>query len=128
MSAANDGTGGGHERPERRHAEITPAELVQWQERGAEVIDVREEFELLRGRIPGARNLPMSRFLEEAGALGERTVVLVCASGSRSRSVAEYLIRSGFPSEVANLTDGMVGWREEGRATEGGLEPGLEPG
>ncbi len=122
MNAGNHGPVSGQ--PEGRHAEITPAELVEWQERGAEVIDVREEFELLRGYIPGARNLPMSGFLEAAGTLGERPVVLVCTSGSRSRNVAEFLVRSGFPNEVANLTDGMLAWREEGREVTGGLEAG----
>lgn len=99
----------------RRHAEVSSAELVEWQAKGAEVIDVREEFELLGGIIPGSRSVPMSSFLEVAPTLGDRPVVLVCAAGSRSRSVAEYLVRNGFPSDVANLENGMAEWREEGR-------------
>ena len=79
------------------------------------VIDVREESELLRGVIPGARSLAMSTFLDAVGTLGERDVVLVCSSGSRSRAVAEYLVGNGFPAEVANFSGGMVEWREEGR-------------
>ena len=97
------------------HAEIGAAELLEWQARGARVVDVREEFELLNGVIPGAESLPLSRFLDGVDGLAGVPVVFVCASGSRSRDAAAYLARQGFEHEVANFSGGMKGWREEGR-------------
>lgn len=97
------------------HAELGCGELEEWRQKGAIIVDVREEFELLSGVIPGSISVPMSELLERLDELGGAPVVLVCASGSRSRRVAEYLCENGFRHAVANLTGGLKGWREEGR-------------
>lgn len=100
------------------HTEIGSAELVRWrEEQDAQIIDVREEIELLNGIIPGAVSLPLSQFLDRLEELEAKPVVFVCASGGRSRDAAAYLVRQGFEHEVANLTGGMHEWRSEGRET-----------
>lgn len=106
-----------------QHAEISSAELVEWQAKGAQVVDVREEIELLNGVIPGAVSVPISRFVEQVAELDERPVVFVCVSGSRSRNAAAYLVQQGFEHEVANLTHGMNEWRAEGRAVDRFVPP-----
>ncbi|MFZ5639411.1 MAG: rhodanese-like domain-containing protein [Bacillota bacterium] len=42
----------------------------------------------------------------------DKKVVIVCASGSRSPQVAEYLVQLGYP-EVYNLSDGLMVWTGE---------------
>lgn len=110
--------------PAGRHAELTCAELEQWQQRGATVVDVREPYELLNGVIPGAVSLPISQFLQRQDELGQGSLVFVCTSGARSRSVAEYLVQHDHPGQVANLADGMNEWRAEGRPVASWRPPG----
>jgi len=98
------------------HAEITAEELLEWQARGAKVVDVREEFELLNGVIPGAISLPLSRFMAGLEELKQGPVVFVCVTGTRSREAVAFVARQGYGHEVANYTGGMTEWRAAGRA------------
>ncbi len=100
--------------------EIHPADVNEWLERNAHLIDVREEWEFSAGCIPGSVNIPMSEVQERMKPDG-RPVVLICASGGRSGQVAQYLSANGF-SEVANLLGGMVAWKAQGNDVE--LEAG----
>jgi sulfur dioxygenase len=87
-----------------------------------QVVDVREreEFTGPLGRIPGAVLIPL-------GMLGQRTqeiakdkpVVTVCRAGGRSAQATNILRQAGF-EDVANLSGGMLRWRTEGCAVEGG--------
>lgn len=97
------------------HAEITAEELVEWQARGAKVVDVREEFELLNGLIPGAISLPLSRFMAGLELLKQGPVVFVCVTGTRSRQAAAFVARQGFGHEVGNYSGGMMEWRQARR-------------
>ncbi|MDR8459892.1 rhodanese-like domain-containing protein, partial [Acinetobacter baumannii] len=46
-------------------------------------------------------------------------ILLVCASGGRSSSAAEYLVGQGFSKEqVGNLEGGTYGWMSAGLAVE----------
>jgi len=73
-----------------------------------QLVDVREPVEVATGMLPGAVNIPMSKFVERVNELDpERPVVLVCRSGNRSGQVAEYLSGHGF-TKVVNLTGGMM--------------------
>jgi rhodanese-related sulfurtransferase len=65
---------------------------------------------------------------ERAGELAkDRPIVAVCRAGSRSAQATAILREAGF-SDVANLAGGMLRWRSEGHAVEGGsaLDPILE--
>ena len=89
-----------------------------------QLLDVREaaEFNDALGHIAGAQLLPLS---ELSGRLQEldkqRPVVAVCRSGTRSAQACVLLTRAGFP-QVANLAGGMLRWRAQGHAVEGGLD------
>jgi rhodanese-related sulfurtransferase len=49
----------------------------------------------------------------------DKPVVAVCRAGSRSAHATAILQKAGF-SNVANLPGGMLRWRGEGRAVDGG--------
>jgi sulfur dioxygenase len=87
-----------------------------------QILDVREtaEFGGPLGHIRGAVLIPLGELAERAGELGhDRPIVAVCRAGSRSAQATAILQQAGF-KDVANLTGGMLRWRAEGHAVEGG--------
>ncbi|MBB4844858.1 glyoxylase-like metal-dependent hydrolase (beta-lactamase superfamily II)/rhodanese-related sulfurtransferase [Paucibacter oligotrophus] len=104
--------------------EITPHALEEGLAGAAaiQLIDVREpqEFVDVLGHIPGASLLPLSQLAARMDELdARRPVVAVCRSGARSAQATVLLQKSGF-SQVANLNGGMLRWRAEALAVEGG--------
>jgi rhodanese-related sulfurtransferase len=80
-----------------------------------QVVDCREPYEWVAGRIEGSVHLPLNTIL--AGATGEldpaRTTVVVCRSGNRSELATLMLRARGF--EAHNLQRGLEEWEAEGR-------------
>lgn len=66
------------------------------------LIDVREESEFLSAPRE-ATNIPMSKIIDNAHLIPNKDIVLCCASGIRSRQIAEFLIQSGFTHEISLL-------------------------
>lgn len=102
--------------------EIQPHSL---EEVGPEVqiVDVREadEFDGPLGHIRGARLIPMEQLPARLAELDrKRPVVTVCRSGTRSAQATVLLGKAGL-SSVANLAGGMLRWRAQGHAVEGGV-------
>jgi rhodanese-related sulfurtransferase len=88
--------------------------------RDALVLDVREQSEHDRGRIPGARLIPAAQLktrLGELERLKQRPIVVHCATGNRSQGAAVVLKGAGFP-EVFNLQGGMGAWQQAGMPVE----------
>jgi len=97
-------------------------ELKGGHEGAVQILDVREagEFTGPLGHIAGAVLIPLDELAERAAELKrERPVVAVCRAGGRSAQATVILQKAGF-KEVANLTGGMLRWRAEGHAVEGG--------
>ncbi len=92
------------------YEEISPDELEKWRNNGAQLIDVREQWEYEDAHIPGAKNVPLGELIERADEL-EEPVVLVCASGNRSGQAAHYITEHGILRNVANLMGGTSGWQ-----------------
>lgn len=89
---------------------------------GVQILDVREpdEFTGPLGHIRGAVLIPLGELADRAGELSkDKPVVAVCRAGSRSAQATTILQQAGF-KDVANLTGGMLRWRAEGHAVEGG--------
>ena len=87
-----------------------------------QILDVREpdEFTGPLGHIRGAVLIPLGELAERADELSkDRPVVAVCRAGGRSAQATTILTQTGF-KEVANLIGGMLRWRAEGHAVEGG--------
>lgn len=75
---------------------------------GAIWIDVRTENEFAQGHHAQARNIPLQNLADELAQLPKtQTYVVYCASGQRSRSAQDLMLRQGF-SDVWNLRGGLV--------------------
>jgi rhodanese-related sulfurtransferase len=80
------------------------------------VVDVREPNEFAAGRIPGAINLPLSRF--DAGDLPNgKPVVLVCQAGARSAKALRVAVSAGV-KDIRHYPGGTGGWRALGEEIE----------
>lgn len=100
--------------------DLAPIEAQKLVRQGqAIIIDVREKDEWEEGRIPGARLVPLAQISLRAPELPrDRTIILQCRSGARSRSAAETLRSIGF-ARLANLRGGIIGWASAGLPVEG---------
>lgn len=87
---------------------------------GATVIDVREPHEYLAGHVAGARLIPLGQLPTRVSDL-PRTgpVYIICASGARSLSAAEYLSRAGI--DARSVAGGTSGWQRSGRPVVAGM-------
>ena len=110
--------------------EAKPAELLDAQERGAVVIDIRREEEWQQtGIIAGAETLTAFEagggvhpgFLDGFRALApspDTPIMLYCRSGNRTASLGNALIEQLGFTNVTHLSDGITGWLGDGRETE----------
>ena len=73
------------------------------------VVDVREPHEYAGGHIPGAINLPLSKFDHGQVPKG-RQVVLICQAGGRSAAALKKLRAAGV-QDARHYAAGMSGWR-----------------
>ncbi len=90
---------------------MTAEQLQKMKEAGETltVIDVREDYEVQHGMIPGAVHIPLGDLEYRISELDERKpYALICKAGVRSEMAARYLESVGF--DVTNITDGMYGW------------------
>lgn len=101
-------------RPGPKARRVGPAEARRLQTQGALILDVRELHEWRSGHAPGAKHLPLGEVERKLGELPrDRTIVVTCASGMRSRSAAKKLLAAGF-TDVVDVQGGMGAWRAEG--------------
>jgi phage shock protein E len=82
---------------QRRYAQVLE-QARQALEKGAVVIDARSAMEFSGGHHEGAVNYPAGDAAKAAKKLRDRKrpVVVYCASGARSRRMAEALRKEGF--------------------------------
>jgi molybdopterin/thiamine biosynthesis adenylyltransferase/rhodanese-related sulfurtransferase len=90
-------------------------------------VDVRERDEWDEGHLPGAVHLPRNNLesrIEGAVPDHDRTVVVYCATGSRSVFATKALGDLGY-TDVRNLAGGYVEWKRNGFPTR--IPRGLQP-
>jgi rhodanese-related sulfurtransferase len=74
------------------------------------VLDVREDWEFSRGRVPGAVNVPLKKLPVRAPQLKhDRPYAVICESGSRSRGATNFLLDQGFEGAVS-VKGGTSAW------------------
>ena len=80
---------------------------------GATVLDVRENSEWKSGHAPGAVHVALGNIDQAPRRLRQgRPVVVMCASGMRSRSAAKHLRGLGW--DAASLSGGIGAWQRAG--------------
>lgn len=80
---------------------------------GASLLDVRESSEWRSGHAPGAIHVPLGDIDKAPRRLPKgRPVVVMCASGMRSRTAAKQLRSLGY--DAASLSGGIAGWQRAG--------------
>ena len=94
---------------------ITPDQAAQMLREGATLVDVREPDEHARERIPGARNLPLSRLAEaELAVQAGRPVLFHCRSGARTAGQAAQLAAKAGGCEAYVVEGGLEAWKRAG--------------
>ncbi|MGD0863811.1 MAG: rhodanese-like domain-containing protein [Candidatus Limnocylindrales bacterium] len=82
------------------------------------VLDVREDWEFRRGRVPGAVSVPLGRLTAQAAALPrDKPYAVICESGSRSLSATDFLLGHGFAGAVS-VKGGTGAWARTKRPME----------
>lgn len=80
------------------------------------LVDVREESEFARGRLPSAIHLGkgvIERDVEEAIPEPDDEIILYCGGGYRSALAAQNLQQMGY-TNVISMDGGFRGWNEAG--------------
>jgi molybdopterin/thiamine biosynthesis adenylyltransferase/rhodanese-related sulfurtransferase len=104
-------------------AEIGPADALELMRRGAVLIDVREPGEIAAGTAAGAVAVApcdLQRRVPELAPQQSTPVLLICASGVRSRAAALHITALGY-GDVRSVAGGFSRWRREGLPTH--VEP-----
>lgn len=90
---------------------ITPEELKKKLEAGEklELVDVREDFEVAQGKIPGSKHIPMNEIPSNLDYFDKnKEYIFICRSSHRSGNVCLYLLDQGY--KVRNMIGGMLEW------------------
>ena len=105
--------------PHRTTPEIGVDELEKLIEGGSvHVLDVREDWEFRRGRVPGAISLPLGRLTTQAAGLPrDKRYAVICEHGQRSLSATDYLLSQGFTGAVS-VRGGTSAWARTQRPLE----------
>lgn len=97
--------------------EIGVADAAERIEAGAQLVDVRQDYEWEAGRIEGAVHIPLEELPARAAELDrDRPVVFQCRTGSRSSFATAAFREAGF--DAYNLGGGLEAWVAEGRPIE----------
>ena len=84
------------------------------------LIDVRNDAEVARGIIQGARHIALFTLPQHATALADAgTIVIYCQSGGRSAQACSYLAQQGF-ADLYNLSGGILAWLRDGKSLSDG--------
>ncbi|MFQ5994447.1 MAG: molybdopterin-synthase adenylyltransferase MoeB [Acidiferrobacterales bacterium] len=100
--------------------EVSPAEAVQLQRKGAALVDVREADEVAQGSPVGAYRLGrgfLELRIEDAIPNLNRPVLVMCASGLRALFAADTLKQLGY-SDVRSVAGGFTRWKNDGKPFE----------
>jgi len=82
------------------------------------LVDVRTRNEYTQGRIPNAVNIPLDELGTRLGEISkENPIIVVCATGNRSRTGANILVEAGYEN-VSNLKGGTMSWMMSGHPIE----------
>jgi rhodanese-related sulfurtransferase len=99
--------------------EVAATDLIVERHSGHQplLLDCREDYEWRQVRIPRSLHIPMRQIPVRLAELDRAAdIVVVCAHGNRSYSVAGYLIENGFAAR--SLRGGVAEWQARGGEIE----------
>lgn len=83
------------------------------------VLDVREPWEYEAGHVAGVVHIPLGEVVARLSEIpADAPVHVICAAGSRSAQVAEYLTAQGM--NAINVVGGTNAWQQAGLVIEQG--------
>jgi rhodanese-related sulfurtransferase len=89
--------------------EIDAAKAQELVDGGAQLVDVREDYEVEAGRIPGSRHVSMGSLQDQAASIDkDAPVVFYCRVGGRSGMAASAFRGAGY--EAYSLEGGILGY------------------
>jgi rhodanese-related sulfurtransferase len=96
---------------------VDPTTASQLIEGGAQVVDVRGDYEHDAGHIAGDMHVRLDELTQETAGLDrERPVVFYCRAGNRSELPANAFRASGW--EAYHVDGGLLAWAEAGLPLE----------
>ena len=94
--------------------EVTISELAEAIHNNGFVLDVREDHEWQDGHVPTAIHIPMNDVPNRLAELDDGArIFVVCRSGGRSLTIANYLEGLGY--DVVSVAGGTQDWIDSGR-------------
>ncbi|KAJ1382725.1 Rhodanese-like domain-containing protein [Ochromonadaceae sp. CCMP2298] len=106
--------------PQQQIETISASQLKALQKEGITIIDIRTPSEYLDGHIPNVPNIDFrnAQFIEQISMIEkDQPIIIHCASGGRSKTAANQLIKIGF-SKVYDYEGGFYDWKERGELIE----------
>jgi len=86
-----------------------------------DIIDIREGWEVAHGMLAEARHIPMNDIPDSLEDIPkDKPVVLMCHTGGRSETVAEWMSTEGYDN-ILNLVGGIEAWSAD-------VDPSIYPG
>ena len=77
------------------------------------LLDVRQASEYKAGHAPGAKLIPLHELRSRLSDLPQnREILVICASGNRSRRATHQLNNAGF--NAFNISGGLYAWQRAG--------------
>lgn len=92
--------------------EIGVEVLAERHAAGEFVLDVREDYEFVGGRVPQAHHIPMNEVPVRLDELPKARINVICQSGARSRAITDYLRGQGY--DAVNVAGGTGAWAARG--------------
>ncbi len=90
------------------------AQAVMSKNKRVFVLDVRTPDEFRQAHLKGSVLIPLGELNRRVQEIPrDRPVMVYCAVGARSATAASFLASKGY-RDVYNMTDGIVGWYQNG--------------
>ena len=94
--------------------EVSINELEQAIASGEKVVDVREDWEFTNGHVPNAKHIALNSVPENLNEFSKDSRTwIVCQSGGRSMTAANYLEAQGY--NVVSVAGGTGAWIQAGK-------------
>ena len=93
--------------------EVSRDEAQKLIDEGAQLVDVRADHEWETGHLPGAVHIALPELPARVAEIDkDRPVIFYCRGGNRSSMATTALAEAGY--DAAKLSEGAVGWEEDG--------------